>query len=168
MSLTMDHIFVNQMMTELSTKLGFCHENSTPYYPQANGQVEAINKVLKTMLQCMVEDHKTNWHHVLFFALWDYRTSVKTSTSFTPFQLIYGLEVVLLIQCQIPSLQLAVKLLPDTSIEEEIFLYLSNLDETRRDVAMANEEHKKCVKAQYDKSIQPRVFNEGDLVLTYD
>ena len=28
--------------------------------------------------------------------------------------------------------------------------------------------HKKCVKAQYDKSIQPRVFNEGELVLTYD
>ena len=23
----------NQMMEELSAKLGFCHENSTPYYP---------------------------------------------------------------------------------------------------------------------------------------
>ena len=25
--------FCNQMMDELSTNLGFCHENSTPYYP---------------------------------------------------------------------------------------------------------------------------------------
>ena len=33
---------------------------------------------------------------------------------------------------------------------------------------MANEAHTKCVKAQYEKSVQPRVFNEGDLVLTYD
>ena len=33
---------------------------------------------------------------------------------------------------------------------------------------MANEAHKKCVKAQYDKSIQPRAFNEGDLFLTSD
>ena len=33
---------------------------------------------------------------------------------------------------------------------------------------MANEAHKKCVKEQYEKSVQPRVFNEGDLVLTYD
>ena len=33
---------------------------------------------------------------------------------------------------------------------------------------MANEAHKKCIKAQYDKSIQPHVFNEGDMVLTYD
>ena len=29
--------FHNQMMEELSAKLGFHHENSTPYYLQANG-----------------------------------------------------------------------------------------------------------------------------------
>ena len=46
-------------------------------------------------------------------------------------------------------------------------MYLNNLDETSRDVALANEAHKKRVKAQYDKSIQPRSFNEGDLVLNY-
>jgi transposase InsO family protein len=46
--------FRNEMMSELSAKLGFRHENSSPYYPQANGQVEAINKVLKTMIQRMV------------------------------------------------------------------------------------------------------------------
>ena len=27
---------------------------------------------------------------------------------------------------------------------------------------------KKCVKAQYDKSVQPRVFNEGEMVLNYN
>ena len=59
--------------------------NSTPYYPQANGQVEAINKVLKTMLRQMVGDHKSNWHHILFSSLWDYRTLVKTTTGFMPF-----------------------------------------------------------------------------------
>ena len=89
-------------------------------------------------------------------------------TGFTPFQLVYGLEVVLPIQCQIPSLKLAVELLPNTSIEEERFLYLTNLEETRRDVALVNEAHKKRVKVQYDKSVKPRLFNEGDLVLTYD
>ena len=130
--------FHNQMMEELSTKLGFRHENSTPYYPQANGQVEAINKV---------GDHKSNWHLVLFSTLWAYRTSMKIATGFTPFQLVYGLEAVLPIQCQIPSLQLTVEILPDTSAEEARFLYLNNLDETRRDAALANEAHKKHVKA---------------------
>ena len=135
------------MMEELSAKLGFRYKNSTPYYPQANGRVEAINKVLKTMLHRMVGDHKSNWHHVLFSALWDYQTSMKTTTGFMPFQLVYGLKAILPIQCQIPSLQLVVELLPGTSAKEERFLYLSNLDETRRDAALANEAHKKHVKA---------------------
>ena len=74
----------------------------------------------------------------------------------------------MLIQCQIPSLKLGIELLPDTSVEEERFLYLNNLDETRRDVSLANEAHKKCVKSQYDKFVQPHAFNEGDLVLTHD
>jgi hypothetical protein len=110
--------FKNQMMSELHAKLGFRHENSSPYYPQANGQVEAINKVLKTMIQCMVGENKTSWHLQLFSALWAYRTSVKTATGFTPFQLVYGIEVVLPIECEIPSLKLKVELLPHTSTEE--------------------------------------------------
>jgi hypothetical protein len=77
--------FKNQMMSELHVKLGFHHENSSPYYPQVNGQVEAINKVLKTMIQCMVGENKTSWHLQMFSALWAYRTSMKTSTGFTPF-----------------------------------------------------------------------------------
>ena len=47
-------------------------------------------------------------------------------------------------------------------------MYLTNLDETRRDAALANEAHKKSVKEKYGKSVQPHVFNEGDIVLTYD
>ena len=70
-SIVTDHRshFQNQMMAELSTKMGFRHENSTPYYLQANGQVEAMNKVLKTMLRRMVGDHKSNWHLAVFSAL---------------------------------------------------------------------------------------------------
>ena len=106
------------MMEELSAKLGFHHEKSTPYYPQANVQVEAINKFLKTMLRRMVGDHKSNWHHVLFSTLWAYRTSVKIATGLKKFKLVYEVEAVLPIQCHIPYLQLAVELLPDTSAEE--------------------------------------------------
>ena len=111
----------NQMMEELSSKLGFRHENSTPYYPQANGQVKAIKKNLKMMLRRMFGEHKSTWHHILFSALWDYRTSVKTAIGFTPFHLVYGLEAVLPIQCQIPSLKLVVELLQDTFVEEKDF-----------------------------------------------
>lgn len=95
-------------MTELVTLLHFVQEHSFPYYPQENGHVESINHVLKTMVQCMVGKYKSNWHLQLFSALWAYHTSSKIATSVTPFQLIYGLEEVLPIECEIPSLKLVV------------------------------------------------------------
>ena len=105
---------------------------------------------------------------MLYLALWAYWNSVKTTTSFTAFQLIYGLEPIFPIECEIPSLKLAVELLLETSSLEERFLHLEHLDEQRRDTATINEAHKKRAKAQYDKAAHPRVFSEDNLVLFYD
>ena len=85
-----------------------------------------------------------------------------------PFQLVYGLEATLLIECEIPSLKIVVKLRPNTSSEEEHLLYLERLDETRRFVALVIEAQKKWVKAHFDQTVSPRTFLEGDLVLLYD
>jgi hypothetical protein len=123
--------------------LGFHRENSSPYYPQANGKFEAINKVLKTMLQCMVGTKKTSCRLEIFSALWAYYTSVKIAIGFTPFQLVYGVEAVLPIDCGIPSLQLTMEFLPHTSSKEERFMYLTKLDETRHDATLINETYKK-------------------------
>ena len=93
---------------------------------------------------------------------------MRNATGFTPFQLVYGLEAVLPIECEISSLKLVIDLFPETSEEEAHFLELIHLDDTRRDAALANEAHKKRIKVQYDKNVKPRVFSEGNLVLLYD
>jgi hypothetical protein len=95
------------------------------------------------MIQRMVGAKKTSWHLQIFSALWAYCTSVKTTTGFTPFYLVYGVEAVLPIECEIPSLKLTVELLPHISAEEERFLYLTKLEETCHDVALVNEMYKK-------------------------
>jgi hypothetical protein len=74
--------FQNEMIEELASKLGFIHGHSFPYYPQENGQVEAVNKSLKTILQKTVSRSNSNWHIMLYPALWAYRTSIKTATYF--------------------------------------------------------------------------------------
>ena len=93
---------------------------------------------------------------------------MRNATIFTPFQLVYGLEVILPMQCEISSLKLTIDLLPNTSEEEVRLLNLIHLDETRREAQLANEAHKRCIRAQYDKNFWPRIFLEGDLVLIYD
>eukprot|EP00253_Pinus_taeda_P012016 PITA_12016 len=95
-------------------------------------------------------------------------SKLSNSTGFTPFQLVYGLEAVLPIECEIPSLQMAIELLPTTFEEEKCLLYLVQLDENQRDAALAFESHAKRIKAQYDRNVTPRNFLEGDLVLLYD
>ena len=61
--------FEDVVWTKLSTMLKFKHQFSSSYYPQGNGKVEVVNKIIKTMLERMVGNHKTNWHHMLFSAL---------------------------------------------------------------------------------------------------
>jgi hypothetical protein len=160
--------FENEIFIELSSRLGFSHEFSSPYYPQSNGQVEVVNKVLKTMLQRTVNKHKTNWHHMLFSALWAYRTVVKTATGFTPFHLVHGIEATLPIECEIPTLRTAIELLPDTAPMEQCLLNLESLDEDRRSSLQNNEAAKKWSKATFDRHVNLHSFNEGDLILAYD
>lgn len=143
----------------MTAKLGLSHDNSTPYYPQSNGRVEAVNKIPKRMLQRMIGVRKRNWNLILYLALWAYRTLVRNATGFTPFQLVYGLEAILPIQCEILSLKLTIDLLLDTSDDEARLFNLVHLDETRREAQLVKKAHKKRIKTQYDKNVLPHIFS---------
>jgi hypothetical protein len=105
---------------------------------------------------------------MLYPTLWAYRTSIKIATAFSPFQLIQGVELILPIKCEIPSIKLAVALLPDTSDLKRRLVHLESLDEQCRDASTTIEVNKRLVKVQYDKFVYPRLYTEGDLVLLYD
>ena len=93
--------FQNHMMEELASKLGYKQEHSSSYYPQVNGQVEVVNKSLKSILQRTIAQSKTNWHIMLYPPLWAYQTTVNTATGFSPYQLVHGLESILPVECKI-------------------------------------------------------------------
>ena len=64
--------FQNSMMTELTTMLGFRQEHSSSFYTQENGQVEAVNKTLRTILKRTINAVHSNWHIMLYPTLWAY------------------------------------------------------------------------------------------------
>ena len=61
-------------------------------------------------------------------ALWAYRTNVKTATRFSPFQRVHRVETVTSVECEIPSLKIAIHVLPNTTELEERLLHLEHLD----------------------------------------
>ena len=75
-------------------RYGIEHHKSSPYRPQANRAIEAANKNVKRILSKMVKTYK-DWSEYLSFALWGYKTIMRTATGQTPFLLVYGYEAVL-------------------------------------------------------------------------
>lgn len=55
-----------------------------------------------------VKTHR-DWHEMLPFALWAYRTSIRTPTGLEPFSLVYGTEAVLPVEIEIPSLRVLIE-----------------------------------------------------------
>jgi hypothetical protein len=79
--------------------------NSSPYYAQANGQAKASNKVLIKIIKKRIKDNPRRWHEKLSKALWAHRTSRHGATKVTPFELVYGQEVVLPVEIGLQSLR---------------------------------------------------------------
>ena len=94
-----------KMIQQLCQQFKIEHINSIPYRPQMNGAVEDTNKNIKKILVKMTDTYK-DWHEYLPFALCAYHTSVHTSTSATPYSLVYGMEAILPAEVQIPSLRI--------------------------------------------------------------
>jgi hypothetical protein len=67
---------------------------STPYYPQGNRLAESSNKGLIKIIKRLLEDNKKEWDSKLKFSLWVDRVTTKRSLGISPFQLVYGTEVV--------------------------------------------------------------------------
>ncbi|XP_024190383.1 uncharacterized protein LOC112194368 [Rosa chinensis] len=87
--------FMGRDMAQLVADLGIQFIHSTPYYAQSNGQAEASNKIVITLLKKMLAENPRQWHETLYETLWAYRTFKHSPTTTTPYALMFGHEVVL-------------------------------------------------------------------------
>lgn len=91
-------------LNKLITDFGIQFLHSTPYYTQSNGQVEASNKIIISIVKKMLADNAKDWHNELDSTLWAYRTSKRTPTSTTPYALMYGHDAFLPLEINVHSL----------------------------------------------------------------
>ncbi|GKV47484.1 hypothetical protein SLEP1_g54386 [Rubroshorea leprosula] len=158
--------FSNSLMDKLCSKFKFTQHFSSMYNATVNGLVEAFTKTLCNLLKKVVSKSKWDWHERIGEALWAYRTTHRTPTKATPYSLVYGVEVVLPLECQIPYLRIAIQEgLTDEQNAKLRLQELEALDEKR----LETQQHLECYQVRlsraFNKKVRLRAFQVGDVEL---
>jgi hypothetical protein len=146
--------------------LDIMHHFASVEHPQSNGQAEAANKVIVDGLRRRMEDADSSWVEQLYSVLWGYRTSVQTSTQETPFRLTYGCEAMIPVEIGQPTWR---KMKASREGEEPnsdaLMTELDLIDEARILAHCRDLTAKQLITAKYNRKVNPRSFNRGNLVL---
>ena len=126
----------------------FCEENninlkqSTPYYPHGNGLAESSNKNIVNSIKKMLFENKRSWDTKLKFALWVDRLTIQSSIWTSPFQLVYGIDVVFPVQLVAPVIKFlqVIKEEPD-DIRRRMFQIIQ-LQQERETIENTTEMHR--------------------------
>lgn len=124
--------FTSNMIEEILKHQKIKHRTSTPYHPQDNGQVEVTKRALENILTKLVNNNRKDWAERLVEATWAYNTTWKTTTGFTPYELVYGKMAMFSNQFEYNTLRMVAQLDWDLShAQKERFFHLNDLDEFR-------------------------------------
>eukprot|EP00253_Pinus_taeda_P019486 PITA_19486 len=133
--------FKSKRMVEFCHKYHIILGHSTTYHPQGNGLAESSNKSLVNIIKKLLEMNKKSWHKRLVNAPWEDRVSKKKSIGTSPFELVYGVDIVFPTSLAAPT-------------REEVFQNTSKLQEK--------------IKKIYDRKAKVDKFQLDDVVLKWD
>jgi transposase InsO family protein len=99
--------FISHQVRDFAKYLKIKLFSSSSYYALVNGQAESSNKTLIKLIKKMIEEKPKRWHEVLLEALWAHRISKHSATKVTPFELVYGQEVILPVEVNLNAFRIA-------------------------------------------------------------
>jgi hypothetical protein len=156
---------MSHQVRDLAESLKIKLLSSLSYYAQPNGHAESSNKTLIKVIKKKIEENPKRWHEVLSEALWAHHISKHSATKVTPFELVYGQEVVLTIEINLDALRIARQ--NELSAVNYHNLMLDRLDEVsdERVKVLSNIVRDKLrVAKAYNKRVKEKSFQIGDLV----
>ncbi|GJS74113.1 reverse transcriptase domain-containing protein [Tanacetum coccineum] len=151
----------------LMLKYGFTHRLSTPYHPQTSGQVEVLNRGLKSILKRTIGENRASWSDKLDDALWAFRTAFKSWC--TPYKLVYGKACHLPIELEHKAywtLKYCNLDLKSTGDHQKV--QMNELNELWDQGYENSLIYKEKTKKIHDSKIKNLIFNIGDRVLLFN
>jgi hypothetical protein len=136
--------------------------------PSGNGLAESSNKSMVNIIKKLLQDNKQSWHNKLVNALWEDRITTKRSIGMSPYQLVYGMDVVFHTSLGVPVMKLLQELqIEPNDIQRRINQTIqmqNSIEEVYNQTKVIQENIKKI----YDISTKANDFQIGDKVLKWN
>ncbi|KAK1648955.1 hypothetical protein QYE76_066760 [Lolium multiflorum] len=148
--------FMSYLWKSLMAKFGVKLLFSSSSHPQTDGQTEVVNRSLSTLLRTLVKTNLKSWEDCLPHAEFAYNRAKHSTTSRSPFMIVYGFE---------PPTALDILPLPlhertNMDFDERTTAMKKLHEETRATI----QEHVLRQATRLNAKKKERVFEEGDLV----
>ena len=144
--------------------INFCHKyhiilnHSTAYYPQGNGLAKSLNKSLVRIIKKLLEDNKRSCHTNLKYALWADRISTKRVIGMSPFQLVYGTEVVFSTSLGVLVMRYFQEQQEEPNHTQRRINQIIELEEQRNKAYDKVQTHQKKMKNTFDRRVKEEQF----------
>ncbi|XP_022855998.1 uncharacterized protein LOC111377175 [Olea europaea var. sylvestris] len=158
-----DRQFDNKKVKELCEELGIKKHFSTPHHPQANGQVEAVNKTIKHVLKRNLDVSKGAWVDELPQVLCVIQTTTRTPTGETPFLMAFVTEAMSPVEVGLPSPRRLH--FSEITNDELRGLDLDYIEERKDDSQVKLGTYQRKMTRYFNSKVKKRLFRINDIVL---
>jgi transposase InsO family protein len=150
--------FKSMSMVSFCQKYNIVLDHSMAYYPQGNGLVESSNKSLINIIKKLLSENNKSWQVHLKYTLWANRIGTKNSIGTSPFQMVYGTNVVLPINLALPIMKLWQDEKEEPNHVTRRINQLIEVQQQRAEVDKRLQKYQDNMKALFDRKAKDRDF----------